>query len=53
MAVRTEAPVRTDQIRPFTVEIPEAELDALRRRSASTRWPDGETVGDQSQGVPG
>jgi pimeloyl-ACP methyl ester carboxylesterase len=38
-------------IRPFTVEIPEAELEALRARIAATRWPENETVADQSQGV--
>ena len=26
-------------IRPFQVEIPEEELDELRRRIAATRWP--------------
>jgi pimeloyl-ACP methyl ester carboxylesterase len=38
-------------IRPFTVSIPQAELDDLRRRIAATRWPDRETVDDQSQGI--
>jgi hypothetical protein len=38
-------------IRPFTIEIPEAELDSLRARIATTRWPDKETVADHSQGV--
>ncbi|MFI6266518.1 epoxide hydrolase family protein [Micromonospora sp. NPDC051006] len=52
MAVKTEARPRTTEIRPFTVEIPEAELKALRARIAATRWPDKETVADQSQGVP-
>ncbi|MEV7229745.1 MULTISPECIES: epoxide hydrolase family protein [Polymorphospora] len=52
MAVKTEAPTRTAQIRPFTVEIPQAALEDLRRRVAATRWPEKETVGDQSQGVP-
>jgi pimeloyl-ACP methyl ester carboxylesterase len=40
------------EIRPFTVEVPEEELADLRRRIAATRWPEKETVGDQSQGVP-
>ena len=31
--------------------VPEAELDELRRRIKATRWPDRETVTDQSQGV--
>ena len=38
-------------IRPFTVQIPQATLDDLRRRVKATRWPDRETVGDFSQGV--
>jgi hypothetical protein len=38
-------------IRPFRVEVPSAELEAMRGRIASTRWPDKETVSDQSQGV--
>src|SRR6202034_137354 len=36
----------------FQVNIPEAELTELRRRINSTRWPDRETVTDESQGVP-
>lgn len=40
-----------DSIRPFHVQVPEAELADLRRRITDTRWPDKETVGDQSQGV--
>jgi pimeloyl-ACP methyl ester carboxylesterase len=42
----TSAPVR-----PFTVSIPDAEIDDVKRRLARTRWPDPETVGDWSQGV--
>ncbi|TIP93292.1 MAG: epoxide hydrolase [Mesorhizobium sp.] len=38
-------------IRPFTVSIPQAALEDLRRRIAETRWPDRETVDDQSQGI--
>jgi pimeloyl-ACP methyl ester carboxylesterase len=38
-------------IRPFRVNIPDAELTDLRRRIQATRWPDRETVADQSQGV--
>ena len=40
------------EIRPFHVDVPEAELTDLRRRIAATRWPEKETVADQSQGVP-
>jgi pimeloyl-ACP methyl ester carboxylesterase len=39
------------EIRPFHVDVPDEELDDLRRRIAATRWPEKETVGDQSQGV--
>jgi pimeloyl-ACP methyl ester carboxylesterase len=40
-----------DAIRPFHVSIPEEALVDLRRRIAATRWPDKETVADQSQGA--
>jgi hypothetical protein len=46
---RTEAD-RT-AIRPFEVHVPEEDLVDLRRRIAATRWPERETVADQSQGV--
>src|SRR5688572_4231732 len=39
-------------IRPFRVNVPEAELAYLRRRINKTRWPERETVNDASQGVP-
>jgi pimeloyl-ACP methyl ester carboxylesterase len=39
-------------IRPFHVEVAEADIDDLRRRLQATRWPERETVDDQSQGVP-
>jgi len=38
-------------IRPFRIKVPEEALVDLRRRIAATRWPDRETVTDQSQGV--
>ena len=38
-------------IRPFRINVPEAELAELRRRVLATRWPDKETVADQSQGI--
>src|SRR5688572_8458022 len=37
-------------IRPFHIDVPEEELADLRRRIAATRWPEKETVEDQSQG---
>jgi pimeloyl-ACP methyl ester carboxylesterase len=39
-------------IRPFRVAIPDDELEDLRRRVQATRWPEKETVKDDSQGVP-
>jgi hypothetical protein len=38
-------------IRPFQVNVPEAELTELRRRINATKWPERETVTDASQGV--
>ncbi len=38
-------------VRPFHVNFPEAELTELRKRVAATRWPDRETVPDDTQGV--
>jgi hypothetical protein len=46
-----EAEVDKDTIRPFRVNIPEEALVDLRRRILATRWPDKETVADQSQGA--
>ncbi len=40
------------EIRSFRVDVPEEQLVDLRRRIAATRWPESETVADQSQGVP-
>ena len=39
-------------IRPFRVQVDQAEIDELRRRLRATRWPEKETVADQTQGVP-
>jgi pimeloyl-ACP methyl ester carboxylesterase len=39
-------------IRPFRVHFPDDALADLKRRIAATRWPEKETVADQSQGVP-
>jgi pimeloyl-ACP methyl ester carboxylesterase len=42
----------TETIRPFKFNAPQADLDDLKRRILATRWPEKETVDDQSQGVP-
>ena len=38
-------------VRPFHVNVPEAELTEMRRRIKATRWPERETITDESQGV--
>jgi hypothetical protein len=50
MSAKTNGPGATG-IQPFTIQTPEAELDALRARVVATRWPEKETIADQSQGV--
>ena len=51
----TAAPQETSSdktaIRPFQVGFPEADLTDLLRRINATRWPDRETVTDDSQGM--
>ena len=41
----------TNEIRSFQIEVPQEQLDDLRRRVAATRWPSKELVADRSQGV--
>jgi len=45
-------PAADNTIHPFRVGFPEAELAELRRRVNATRWPERETVTDDTQGVP-
>jgi pimeloyl-ACP methyl ester carboxylesterase len=46
-----EQPADKNAIRPFHVNVPEAELTELRGRIKATKWPERETVADASQGV--
>lgn len=46
------SPLSGEEIAPFKIAIPEADLDDLRHRLARIRWPNQETVADWSQGVP-
>jgi hypothetical protein len=41
-----------ESIRPFQCRFPQADLDDLRRRIASTGWSEKEPVDDFSQGAP-
>jgi hypothetical protein len=50
--MRAHAATISDAIRPFRINIPKEQLVDLRRRIAATRWPERETVTDESQGVP-
>jgi pimeloyl-ACP methyl ester carboxylesterase len=50
-AQTTRQAVEDRSLRPFTVQVPQAAVDDLRRRIAATRWPDKETVADRSQGT--
>jgi pimeloyl-ACP methyl ester carboxylesterase len=48
---RASGATEKNAIRPFHVNVPEADLAELRRRIAATRWPTRELVEDRSQGV--
>jgi pimeloyl-ACP methyl ester carboxylesterase len=39
------------EVRLFSVDVPQEQLDDLRRRIEATRWPTKELVADRSQGV--
>ncbi len=42
----------SDNIRPFTINVPDDAIVDLRERLACTRWPEAEPVDDWSQGIP-
>jgi len=49
---QAHAATSSEAIRQFKINVPEAELAELRKRINATRWPERETVADDSQGVP-
>jgi pimeloyl-ACP methyl ester carboxylesterase len=51
LPAQARAAAENDALRPFRANVPEEALVDLRRRIAATRWPDRETVNDQSQGI--
>jgi pimeloyl-ACP methyl ester carboxylesterase len=59
MTITSPDPARIEQfngtdgttVRPFQVQVPQVEIDELRRRLLATRWPERETVADATQGV--
>jgi pimeloyl-ACP methyl ester carboxylesterase len=51
LPVKVRSVAEDRSIRPFRINVPEGALVDLRRRIAATRWPDKETVNDESQGI--
>lgn len=49
--VTRSAATGDDTVRPFTISFPDEDLAELRGRILSTRWPERETVTDDTQGV--
>ncbi len=49
---QVETSTARTEVRPFSIDVPEAALADLRRRILDTQWPEKETVADESQGVP-
>src|SRR5260370_35885590 len=45
-------PPATEAVSPFTISLPKTAVDDLRNRLDSTGYPEPETVGDWTQGVP-
>src|ERR1700761_8091125 len=43
--------VADDVVRPFKIALSQESIDDLRKRIRATRWPDRETVSDDSQGL--
>jgi hypothetical protein len=43
--------VQDTTIRAYKVHVPDKDIAEMQRRVRQTRWPDKETVGDESQGL--
>ena len=50
-AMTASTSVLSGPVRPFTVAIPDSDIEDLKQRLARTRWPHPETVADWTQGV--
>jgi pimeloyl-ACP methyl ester carboxylesterase len=50
-AAADQAKAENGAVRPFSIEVPQEDLDELRRRITATRLPTKELVDDRSQGV--
>src|SRR5260370_24599724 len=42
----------SDEMRPFKIQVSDADLDDLKTRLRAIRWPEPQTVSDSSQGIP-
>ena len=51
-ATQVALPATTKEVTPFSVHVPQAALDDLKKRLGSARWATKEPVTDWSQGVP-
>src|SRR5208282_4535535 len=51
LSAKPQTSTEDKSIRPFRVSVPEEQVVDLRRRIAATRWPDKETINDESQGI--
>src|SRR4029450_482536 len=50
-AAADQAKAQDGAIQPFSIEVPQEDLDELRRRITATRWPSKELPDRRSQGV--
>jgi pimeloyl-ACP methyl ester carboxylesterase len=50
-ATASTQPASAEGVRPFTIDIPDEQIEDLRSRIEATRWPGKETVPDATQGV--
>ena len=41
-----------ETITPFTIDIPDQQIEDLQKRIELTRWPEKECVDDWTQGIP-
>ena len=51
LPVKQSAATQGNSIRTFHINVPDEQLVDLRQRLAAIRWPDKETVNDESQGI--
>ena len=50
--LNSEEQTMRDEIRPFKIDVSNADLEDLKKRLRATRWPDPQTVPDWSEAIP-